>query len=307
MTKISEKIHKINQEKALDKALKKIVPNVTNYFIEENNLYVRMDVGILNERNAANLRLPSIREIENEATKIYKNFESGNISKTIYLFNDIAFNEFINIYAPNSELRFCDCYLCLNNIFIRGAKICNFIGCHFVSNMNMEVTADKIYLERIYKVSTIEDKKINTFFKFNAKELEINDANLRMENNILIDSNLITLIDTIIIANKLNIQCDLIETNATELRANEKINISSTCNDAVKSVFAPKIVYNGKDITYSDSIVRPKLIENLIKELKEIRNIVTETIHNDAVETARIRKKNLEEQPVTKILNKKNI
>lgn len=71
-------------------------------------------------------------------------------------------------------------------------------------------------------------------------------------------------------------------------------------------VYAEKLIYNNIDITNSESIQRPKLLRNLIFDLKELRNIVSENINKDVEETTRIRRETLEEKPITKILNKNN-
>ena len=100
----------------------------------------------------------------------------------------------------------------------------------------------------------------------------------------------------------------MIETKNTSLKAKNKIEINNTNCDEIKEVDAPIIRYNGQDISYSESIIKPKLMGNLIEVLKEIRSKTYSMIENQVkIETQKYKQdleNSLNNKSITKILKK---
>ena len=98
------------------------------------------------------------------------------------------------------------------------------------------------------------------------------------------------------------IKADVIDLNNSKLQTNNKIEIINNSCEELKGVDAPIIIYNGKDITYSEGIVKPKLRKQFLEQLKELRNNITNNIDIKLKDSVKKQKQSLESKPITKLL-----
>lgn len=297
--KISEK----NNESALKQAIKNKVDYFKDYDIKDNILYITLNVTFNNKTNHRDItsypRLPYYKEIEDEARRIYKNFRRDDIVKVCYIFRNEIFDSQINISPGYSDVKFIDCDIRALRIY--GGETIEIIdtGNGLIGNQYFDIECIKLKLKN---VKAGEYGRINII----ADEISVEDSILNSVSTVNITSSMITFSNSILDGTNIELKCDLIDTKDTIFKANIEFNIKCKYNEEVKGVEAEKIVYNGKDITNSDSVVRPKLIRNLVEDLKKVKRMINADIKKDVEETARIKRETLEEKPITKILNKNN-
>lgn len=297
MSKLNEK----KLEKELLKVIKANIPHsylIDSYYFKNNNLYIKFDGNKVSKVDDFLFILPGWNSLLAKSNKLCEYFKQKNINRIVYRFYDIDFHESVILISPKSTLQFYNCN------FRRDFNCCDtdtieLINCDFYSGSVIDVDADKINIEFVHIL-----RPGNILLK--SKDIIMKDIYIYSMHKLELYSELISLIDTEIDVTSLKLFFNLIDTKSTELRASNLINIESTLNDEVKNVKAPLIIYNGVDITNSESIKRPIIMERLLNDLKEIKEITSKTIKKDVEETAQMRKQSLEEQAITKVLKRKN-
>lgn len=202
-------------------------------------------------------------------------------------------NKTLTLNAKDSDIVVKDSVL--KNIDIKSLGNVSISNCETIENI--DITANTI------KIPTFNLKSKNLNLK--AEYVEMKEVYLGVFNNINVNSNLILLEGVIIYSPiRLNLKSDMIYSKRSRLSAKNKIEITNFNCDEIKGVDAPLIIYNGKNITYSEGILFPKLKSNLVDVLKQLREKVKKGIDVEIEDLVQAKKQCLENKPITKILKK---
>lgn len=293
--KLRDKIHAFLQEKALDKAIKQLIGDIGEYYIFEDKLLFKIEEEKIKLLNELDFILPSWEEIAKVAKTIYKNFDKKVATKVVYEFGYLAQEKDLVVSAENSDIALG--FNNFTNLIIKNADNVK-IYADTLEDGGMSINAKNIEFMRIH--SCIKEN-INLV----SESVEFYNSNLVVLKNIYINSKLLEFDETeIMYSENIYLKSDLIVAEKSKLKAQNKIEIINTNCDEISGIEAPTIIYNGQDITYSEGIVMPKLREQLLNHLREIRNNVTRDIDNKVKESAHKQKESLESKPITKILKK---
>jgi len=305
--KIIDKIHNYLQEKALDKAIFELVGPWGYYHINivDNKVYFDFKKSRVKFLETLEFTLPSCDEIKERAKKKYRKFDDSFIRDIVYSIEFLN-KDFIHIddckekdlilVAKDSNIVLS--YSAFKKIDIKSEGNVRIRNC---SSDDINIDAQTIILENI---NTKCDDSIN----LNAEYVEFNGSYTFLK-DLNINSKLISFNNTNIMRSEnINLNAEMIDTKYTSLKAINKIEINNTNCDEIKEVDAPTIIYNGQNISYSEGIVKPKLIGNLISVLKKIKFQSRRTIGNQVETEMKKYKQNLENslnnKPITKILKK---
>ena len=303
--RLRDKIHNYLQEKALDKAILDLVGPwwKWNINIVDNKVYFNFKETNFKLLENFELILPSCDEIKKQAKKKYKKFDDNFIKDIVYRIKFPMWGEFCD-KCRNLILTAKDSDILLGSndskkIDIRSKGLVRIQG--YLSSSDININAKTIEL---YQANNLYGNSIN----LNAEFVEFNRT-YTTSKNLNINSSLLSFDNSEIMCSKnINIKSDMIETKNTSLKAKNKIEINNTNCDEIKEVDAPIIRYNGQDISYSESIIKPKLMGNLIEVLKEIRSKTYSMIENQVkIETQKYKQdleNSLNNKSITKILKK---
>ena len=287
---------------ALNQTLLDLIGPYGCYYIDVNGI-INFDFknSELDKLDNLEFNLPSIEEIKELAKKKYKNFNDSFVKNIEYYFN-LKNNPSM---CPNSErqdqkliLRAKDSYIqlsfsTLESIDIESEGDVYLNDCFVYNNIKIESKSIKVY------------SSFHSLFgghKLNAEYVEFNSVLLK-SNNIYIDSELISFNNSKFWhVDNATIKADVIDLNNSKLQTNNKIEIINNSCEELKGVDAPIIIYNGKDITYSEGIIKPKLRKQFLEQLKELRNNITNNIDIKLKDSVKKQKQSLESKPITKLL-----
>lgn len=298
--RLNSKVSEKKNNNALKQALEKNVDYFKDYYVEDNVLYVRLDASKIDEfSEVVYPRLPAYHDIEYSAKQIYKKFKRDDISKICYMFGYIMFNGTVNISPYYCDVKFISCQI--RNLHVFGGD-----SIEIIDTGNGSIGFN--YFEIECKDLKLKNVKVREYGRIGivSDELNVENTILSSLKNIDIASSIMVFNDSKLEGKNIELKCDLIDTKNTIFNTKNDINIKCTYNELVKGIQANRIIYNGKDITNSDPILRVKLLRNLLEDLKKVKDMITDDIEKDIEETARIKKETLEEKPITKILNKNN-
>lgn len=299
--KVVRQIPKVSEKKnykTLERAIERKVKCVESFQIKDNILYI-----VLSRSKAYDegfrLVLPSYKDIYDEAIRVYKNFKGEDIFKVCYSFRYDEFNKKLNIEPNFCDVEFLNCRLYDLNVF--GGDSIKIIGTKFYSGSIIKINCQELELN---------DVVLNNCDRFNviSNETNVDSSKLKTVGNINITSPIMVFNDTKLEGQNIELKCDLIDTKNSIFKSEFQFNIKCRYNEEVSGIDlnTESIIYNGVDITNTDSIKRPQLLKTLIEDLKKIKDFVDNDIKSDIEETVRIRRESLEEKPITKILNKNN-
>lgn len=291
---LKDKIHTSLQEKVLDKAIKQLIGDIGDYYIDENRLLFRIKEEKVKLLNELNFVLPSWEEISKLAKKYYKNFDDTVTSKVVYEFSYLTEEKDLVVNAKNSDVVLGNNNF--TNLIINDANNVKIYG-DPIEDGGISINAKNIGIIRL-------NGHINGNINLTSSCLEFYDISLLFAKNINLDSSMIEFNKSYLFSYNINLKSDLIVIEKSKLSAVNKINIIDTNCDEIKEVDAPVIIYNGQDISYSDGIVIPKLRRNLIDVLRQAKNKVEADMQGKLkVEIEKI-EQNLNSKPITKILKK---
>lgn len=270
MLDVKQKIHLKKQKIALDKTIKKLLGDLvkSESYFKDDFLNIHIDNEYLLQEEL-NLILPSLEDISETAKKLYKDFDNKKAMKVNYYFNKIyVMSKKLVITAKGSNLNFFGCYF--NDIKITDAdKILihnNIFSKQIVQKMEF-TSKEKIIINFVDFIEAEEG------ISFNSNEIDCYLSCFKSSlGDINLTANEIKLIDCGLKSHKININTDRFLTKEVGLIANDEINITNKNCDEIKGVYAPKIIYNGVDITNTDSIIKPKITKKLIEVLQKIKN-----------------------------------
>jgi len=300
---LKDKIHTYLWKKALDEAIFELVGPWGEYYIddEETDIYFKFKNNKIIELENLQFNLPSLDEIKKLAKKKYRKFDGSIINKIVYGFefskytlkpSVIDWERNLTLIAKDSDIDIY--YSIFNNINIQSTGKVKMFDTS--SNSNINIDAKTVEINGCSRLSR-GDTNIN------AEYVEFN--NVHMVKNLNINSQLISLNNlSMTYSDNIILNADMIDCKNSELKAQNKIEITNTNCDEIKGIYAPVIIYNGQDITYSQDIVVPKLRKNLIEDLYKVRNEVSGVLNNELEEKTQKIKQELNNKPITKILKK---
>jgi len=302
--KLKEIIHEKLQEKALDKAIEKLVGPWGNYYISEfdGDICFNFDSSKLRLLENIEFNLPSIDDIRELAKKYYKNFDDSWMKNIDYCFKyrnkSPIYNDNVKpklkLIAKDSNIYLC--YTTYNSVDIKSNGDIHLTDCNFENDVKINSKAIMVHSGLT---------SINGSHKLKADYIELTNVYL-LSKNLDIDSKLISFNDSKFwYVNNAIIKAEMIDLNNSKLEAKNKIEIINPNCEKIKGVDAPIIIYNGQDITYSDGILMPKLMKNLIDVLKQVKINITNDIDSKIQESTKKQKENLENKPIIKIYKKK--
>lgn len=296
---LKDKIHNKLQEKALNKALLETIGDIGDDYICEDELQITIQKDKLENFNELNFVFPSWNKIEKLAKKYYKKFNLPNVKKIMYGFDFLHLDKDLIVDAEGSNV-YIGSNTC-SNIKILGADKVEIFGSPIeyngTHNGGIDIHAKNI---EIFNFRDAVYGDINLISEF----LELNNTTLVMTKDINIKSKFLEFNNADITSKNMYLTSSLIVCENSKLKARERIIINNPNCDEIKEVDAPSIRYNGQDITYSESIVMPKLRNNLIDVLKKLRNRVYANIVVKVNEESERYKKELNNTPSIKILKK---
>ena len=302
--KLIQRIQKTKKLIALNQALLDLIGPYGCYYIDVNGIInFNFKNSELDKLDNLEFNLPSIEEIKELAKKKYKNFNDSFVKNIEYYFN-----------LKNNPS------MCSNNkkhdqkLILRAKD--SYIQLSFSSLESIDIKSEgDVYLNDCFVYNNIQigSKSIKAYSSFhslfgghklNAEYVEFNSVLLK-SNNIDIDSELISFNNSKFWhVDNATIKADVIDLNNSKLQTNNKIEIINNSCEELKGVDAPIIIYNGKDITYSEGIIKPKLRKQFLEQLKELRNNITNNIDIKLKDSVKKQKQNLESKPITKLLKK---
>lgn len=286
-------LHYNLQMNALNKAVKKLIPFALVSYpeVKERKLYLELDSIDFNEKKSIIGKLPTREAIIDLAKKYYRFFDDNFITNVEYIIVYAYDEAELFISAGECDVRLTDNWFSkvdingANNILIQGDILKG-------QDINLNISAESI---------EIEDTSISTdgYVILDAKNTKF--ENTKIYSSILnIYSNSIDICHSKFLSNFSSFNTDKIIARYSEIKSNKEIKINNKNCDAIEGVDAPKIIYNDVDITNSDGIVKPKLIKNLIADLKELREKVLVNIE----EELKVENEKLENKKIKKILKK---
>jgi len=295
--KINKKIHKNLQEKALDKAIKKLVGGA--YFgywhIDDGKLFFKVEDKVIKFMEDLNFDLPSWNEISKYAKKIYKNFDDTVADNVMYNFSFLTEEKDLRISAKDSDIVLG--HNNFTNLIITDANNVKVYG-SALEDGGIDINANSIRISRL-------DGHMHGNLNLKSSILVFEDIYILYANNMNFNSEMIEFKKSYLFSdNNINLKSDLILTEKSRLSAVNEINIIDSNLDEIKEVDAPIITYNGVDISNAESIIIPKLRRNLIDVLRKVRNQVKKEFDNE-LNIEKIKKEQeLNNKPITKILKK---
>ncbi|MBQ9071836.1 MAG: hypothetical protein IJY25_01605 [Bacilli bacterium] len=303
---LKDKIHVSLQEKALDKAIYELIGPYGDYYIDDlnNNIYFNFKREKLKMLEKLEFNLPSCDDIKKLNRKKYRKFDDSWMNKIIYSFEILnkssMYNDGINdakdlvLTAEESDIVLS--YSDFKKINIQSKGNVRIHDCS--SNSDMNISAKNIKIENCTRFST-------NYINLNAEYVEFNRTFMININDLNVNSQLISFNNTeVMYSNNITLNSDMIDTKKTNLKAQNKIKINNTNCDDIEGVYAPKIIYNGKDVTYSDEILMPQLKKQLLEDLNKIKKKVVLISEAKLQEYIYGRKTELQKEPITKILKR---
>ena len=233
-----EKKHKIKQDKAIEKAIKKLMDEVIHsllvtgtefnkplpskrkvfknnsfyhyYFIGKTlNIFINY-IPILQDKLYFNF--PDVCKIIEEIDEIYPDFDSSIIDEVVYTFEYKNIVNTLEIKAENSKLRFRNCSFG-DEVYINSASEIDFASCNLPNTKKIHIYSNDIYLTncRLGEGTDVflkgVDTNISHLVMYNSNRFEIHTSLLSIKNSkllakhIFLDTDMTESIDSNIIAN----------------------------------------------------------------------------------------------------------
>jgi len=292
---LNEKRHKKLQEKALDNAIKKLIPDIGDYYIDDKRLLFKVKDEKIELLEKLHFSLPSWYVISSIAKTLYKEFDDTVATKVVYEFSYLSEEKELLVSAKNSDIVLG--YNNFTNLIINDANNVK-IYADTLEKGGMNINAKKIEFVSILS-------SINKDIDLTSECVLFYRSKLICLKNININSDFIEFYNSeIMYSDNLYLKSSLIVSDNSKLKAQNKIEIIDTNCDEIKGVDASIIIYNGQDISYSENIIMPKLRKNLIDVLRKVRNKASTDLDNQLeIETQKL-KQEFNNKPITKILKK---
>lgn len=292
-----ENRHQKLQKAALEKVIKNHIGIVSKYIINNNKLYIIFSLGSVPVKN----NLPDYEELMIFAKTYYHKFDRTLFDKVVYIFRDI--NLVVDLMT-DLNLKKSDVIIENINFFLYKKspyklKITNADKITIsgkVRNMHyLELSAETIEFSGAYISS---NKSIN----INSNFIDLQNTTIESVENISITSELITSeFSSITAKSNLSVDSQLFDSKHTDLKANNIITIKNPNCEEITGVNAPKIIYNGHDISKSEGIVLPEARKQLLDCLKQMKNNI-----DDAIEyQIKNQREQLNNQEINDILKRK--
>jgi len=292
---LNEKRHKKLQEKALDNAIKKLIPDIGDYYIDDKRLLFKVKDEKIELLEKLHFSLPSWYVISSIAKTLYKEFDDTVATKVVYEFSYLSEEKELLVSAKNSDIVLG--YNNFTNLIINDANNVK-IYADTLEKGGMNINAKKIEFVSILS-------SINKDIDLTSECVLFYRSKLICLKNININSDFIEFYNSeIMYSDNLYLKSSLIVSDNSKLKAQNKIEIIDTNCDEIKGVDASIIIYNGQDISYSENIIMPNLRKNLIDVLRKVRNKASTDLDNQLeIETQKL-KQEFNNKPITKILKK---
>lgn len=269
-----ENRHQKLQKATLEKVIKNHIGNVSKYIINDNKLYIIYSLGSVPVKNS----LPDYEELMIFARDYYHKFDRTLFDKVVYIFRDInlVVDLMTDLNLKNSDVIIENINFFLykkspyklkitnaDKIIISG-KVCNM---HY-----LELSAEVIEFSGAYIYS-------NKHIDIDSKFISFKNTTIESVENISITSDLISSeFSSITAKSNLSIESQLFDSKHAYLNANNMIEIKNPNCEEITGVTAPKIIYNGHDISKSEGILLPKARKQLLDCLKQMKDNIDDAI-----------------------------
>lgn len=301
MSLFIDKINLKNEEKSFNKVLENELSQLGTYKIEKNGKVVciidkiKLDIKF-KDKKSYDLKLPSKLFLLLKIKSIYNNFDKNKLKDIEYVFYNTDFDKqviidsFSNIIIDNCEFN--------KGLIIEQAKKVKFSTNDSNNNMIncnniLSISAQELKFKDIILLFFENKDKKNSQINLSAKKISFNSLNFVSDSELNINTDLLNINSSDLWSRKIKINSPKIYEDKNRFSAKETIIIKNINNNEIKNIKAPKIIYNGIEITPLNSAR-----EQLIIKLKELRDQKLAEI-NKSVESYR---EDLQKMPLSKEL-----
>lgn len=310
---MSKKTINKTERKIIDKVLNEIIGDIGYYITSGGTIFYTIDLEKLNQlykqNNSYELKLPTIEYIREKVKSAFILFDEMKLQDIKYVLEKSKFDKLVSINT-DSDVIVHNCTFAVGLIIEKAKKVqmtpnyylFNHCGTDIDCNSRLIINAEELEFNKcnlnFFGSSFCDD----IYVAFNTKEIYMNNLNLISTRNIDINTQNFNIDSSKIFASKLFINADKVEVKNNKMVSTELISINNKSCTSIENVYAPKILYNGIDITQSEQIQLqlPKARQQLIEKLKELKEKCKEGIEEDTIRY----QESLEKQPLSKRIMK---